>query len=103
MTRTLFENGSQLIVRTTQPKGKGMSEVKEDQRRLVVNGQATTQEALRHHAGVMQGSRGSTSVERGLSAAILALLDLLEANQDLVEHLTGLGRALGLCYEGAAS
>jgi hypothetical protein len=75
---------------------------------LRVNGKPTTQEEIRANADKTLGLWPKvTSVEGGMAETILALLDLLEANQDLIKFLTT-GNVSdpddgGLCYEGAAS
>jgi len=92
MTKTtLRENDSQLTVFDTNGRFDVMSEVKEDERRLVVNGQATTQEAIRVNANaVLAAWPGVDDLAADLADTILALLDLLEAGQDLIDHSTGL-------------
>jgi len=72
-----------------------------NERLLRVHGHPTSQEEMRFNAERTQ-VKGETLVERGEAASILVLLDLLEATQDTVAHLTGEAEA-GLCYEGAAS
>ena len=71
------------------------------ERVLRVHGHPTSQEEMRFNAERTQ-VKGETLTERALAASILVLLDLLEATQDTIEHLTSLDEA-GLCYEGAAS
>ena len=57
-------------------------------RPLRVNGKPTTQEEIRVNADATLGAwPKATSVECGMVDTILALLDLLEATQDLVEFL----------------
>jgi hypothetical protein len=56
---------------------------------LRVNGKPTTQEEIRVNAdATLDAWPKASSVECGMAETILSLLDLLEANQDLVEHLT---------------
>jgi len=65
-----------------------MSETEVQERRLVVNGQATTQEVIRANADQTLDSFPNTpSAECGMAETILAVLDLLEANQRLVVYL----------------
>jgi hypothetical protein len=60
---------------------------------LRVNGRPTTQEEIRANAGKTLGLWPKvTSMEVGMAETILALLDLLEANQDLIAFLTDPGR-----------
>jgi len=52
-----------------------------------INGKPTTQEEIRVNADATLGAlvRRASTVECGMAETILALLDLLEATQDLVE------------------
>jgi len=60
-----------------------------DKRTLRVNGQETTQEAIRVTANdVLKAWPGVDDLAADLADTVLALLDLLEAYEDLVEHLT---------------
>ena len=61
-------------------------------RPLRVNGKPTTQEEIRVHADATLGAwPKASSAECGMAETILALLDLLEASQDLIEFLIGEG------------
>ena len=67
-----------------------MSDTEVQEHRLVVNGQATTQETIRVNADLtLDAFPNTSSVECGMAEVILGLLDLLEANQRLVEYLAG--------------
>ena len=58
-------------------------------RPLRVAGRPTTQEEIRVNADKTLGLwPKASSVECGMAETILALLDLLEANQDLLTYLT---------------
>ena len=58
------------------------------ERPLRVNGHPTSQEEMRFHAQRDLVRAGST-LERWMAETILVLLDLLEATQDTVAHLSG--------------
>ena len=58
-------------------------------RPLRVNGKPTTQEEIRVNADkTLDEWPKASSVECGMAETILALLDLLEASQDLLTYLT---------------
>jgi len=58
-------------------------------RPLRVNGRPTTQEEIRVNAdATLDAWPKAPSVECGMAETILSLLDLLEANQDLLTYLT---------------
>ena len=58
-------------------------------RPLRVNGKPTTQEEIRVNAdATLDAWPKASSAECGMAETILALLDLLEANQDLLTYLT---------------
>ena len=62
-------------------------------RPLRVNGKPTTQEEIRVNAdATLDAWPKAPSVECGMAETILALLDLLEAGQDLIAFLTDPGR-----------
>ena len=61
---------------------------------LRVNGKPTTQEEIRYNANVtLDAWPKASSVECGMAETVLALLDLLEASQDLIEYLTTEGES----------
>jgi hypothetical protein len=69
-----------------------MSETEQGERRLIINGRVTTQEALRANANqTLESFPNTLPSERGMAEAILALLDLLESGQDLIDYLTDEG------------
>ena len=58
-------------------------------RPLRVNGKPTTQEEIRVNAdATLDVWPKASTVECGMAETILSLLDLLEANQDLLTYLT---------------
>jgi len=58
-------------------------------RPLRVNGKPTTQEEIRVNADKTLAEHPRRfATECGMAETILALLDLLEAGQDLIDHLT---------------
>lgn len=65
-----------------------MNDTEQEERPLTINGQATTQEALRLNAEqTLDSFPNTSSAECGMAEAILVLLDLLEAHQRLVAYM----------------